>query len=242
MPQTQDTEIRVGDSVELNLPEMGAAGYLWDVSSIRNSSVASVRETVRNEAESAAPVGERAIGGRVTRRFTLCGERVGEFRMTHSRPWIKPQEGDESITIRVTPRADGPVFHDFYRGMKFSFKGVGWFCKAVVDNCVLAERESDATLRLLEPEEVSGILLIPYKIPSPSWNTSSISLALVRSGALWRQRNGGLYVIISRGLLEADGAEVVTYRSMVDGKVWVRSLDEFLGDSDGEPRFVYLFS
>jgi hypothetical protein len=52
--------------------------------------------------------------------------------------------------------------------------------------------------------------------------------------AKWRHvKTGGIYTIVSEGLLEADMTEVVVYRKVANGQIWVRPRVEFY---DG--RFV----
>jgi hypothetical protein len=46
-------------------------------------------------------------------------------------------------------------------------------------------------------------------------------------------KTGGLYEFVACGLMEATHISVVTYRSLADGRVWVRPVVEFF---DG--RFV----
>lgn len=45
---------------------------------------------------------------------------------------------------------------------------------------------------------------------------------------IWQHvRSGGLYTIVSHGLLEADLTPVTIYKSLFDGKIWVRPTAEF---------------
>lgn len=238
MTQLPETEIRVGQTVELSLPEMWGAGYFWDDNAIRNSSVASVREIASPHVGN-TPSEEMIIGGPRMRRLSVLGERVGEFRMTHSRPWLGPQEGDDALTVRVLPRAEGPLFHDFHRGMDFSFNGMRWFCEAVVDDRVLAVRVTDGTLRFLEADEMSSVLLFPHKASPLGWKKGSPRPPL-RAGSLWRHCNGGLYVIVAEGFLKANALPAVTYRSVADGSTWTCSRLQFLDASEDMPRFLCL--
>lgn len=58
--------------------------------------------------------------------------------------------------------------------------------------------------------------------------------SLKESGKIYRHvKTGGYYALLDEGLNEADLTNVCVYRSLKDGKVWVRPSNEFF---DG--RFV----
>lgn len=69
----------------------------------------------------------------------------------------------------------------------------------------------------------------------------------VKAGQIWRHWKGNLYQVMCVGMLEANTASVVVYRSASgEGTIWVRPVLEFLGEThdrittpDGGVRILF---
>lgn len=51
----------------------------------------------------------------------------------------------------------------------------------------------------------------------------------ISKGEVWRhKKTDGLYKIIEIGIEEKDLTEAIVYKSLQDGKIWIRNKEEFL--------------
>jgi len=68
----------------------------------------------------------------------------------------------------------------------------------------------------------------------------TIDASEVCPGQSWLHgKTGRRYTVIATGIDEATLAPVVIYAGP-DGIVWVRALSVFLGEKDGQPRFMHV--
>jgi hypothetical protein len=60
---------------------------------------------------------------------------------------------------------------------------------------------------------------------------------LPRVGQKWRHyRTGTVYRVALLGMLEPTGEPAVCYQAVIgDGRVWIRSLHDFMGEATGMP-------
>jgi hypothetical protein len=56
-------------------------------------------------------------------------------------------------------------------------------------------------------------------------------------GERYEHYKGGEYEVVCLSLCEATGQPLVTYRSLLKGYTWTRTLANWLEEVDGQPRF-----
>jgi len=89
--------MRVGERREIDLAEMGAAGYLWDLRGLAGVAEPVSDRRVGNRAEGAAV----AVGGAVTRRIELLALAPGRGFLRHARPF-EPAGTTPLETVEIT--------------------------------------------------------------------------------------------------------------------------------------------
>jgi inhibitor of cysteine peptidase len=87
-------DIRLGETVQVTLPENATTGYRWSIDRVDEEFVKVLGSEPRHTANAIGSGGEIA--------FTFQGIKVGtgEIALKHWRPW----EGDSSVTARFRAR------------------------------------------------------------------------------------------------------------------------------------------
>lgn len=233
----KEISVRVGESVDINLVEYGAEGYVWDINHLLSSAVVKV-SIDQNVHE--VPV---TIGGWNGVSIRLTGERVGRGMLLCRRPF-GPKDCLNSIRINVLPREGGMQPSDLFIGKQFVFyHGRYEVLELHTRQRFLAARVNDDGTSWSGTPEYIPIYLLPETQEVEQIPLDGLEREIV-PGSLWQHRRGGLYVILTDGArMEATGdSDFVVYRGLVKGDVWVRSVSEFL-DSDDENswRFHRIF-
>jgi inhibitor of cysteine peptidase len=87
-------DLRVGETVEVTLPENATAGYRWAIDRLDSGIVEA------NEAKPRYPSGQAGSAGQVTFAFKATGPGSGEVVLKYWRHF----EGDSSVTKRFRMR------------------------------------------------------------------------------------------------------------------------------------------
>lgn len=224
--KTTKVELRVGETAQVTLEEMGSCGYLWDMNALARPGIVSVDVT--------QDIGDPAsIGGATSKVLTVRGQREGITHTTHSRPWMTPDAEDDILEVVVHPRQDGLRLHDFWKGKLFSLNERNMYCVDVASSYLIAALADDklAPLCILSEADLSHAVELPWEHWLVRRDASDLR------GSLWQHRRGGLYVIVEEGVMEATMQPSVTYRGVAIGDVYTRDWQEFMDGEEGKRRF-----
>jgi predicted secreted protein len=91
---TFKAELQIGSRLTIGMPEMGSAGYLWELNSVDPSIALVTRE------ERVIPQ-DLGIGGFTTQSFDIQGVGPGTFELRHVRPWQREAAPADVMTVTV---------------------------------------------------------------------------------------------------------------------------------------------
>ncbi len=224
--------LRVGETLEVRLPEPGPAGYLWDTACVARSSIASLaRKTLEP-----CTLGDETVGGPNTLLLSLVGEREGTFVVPCRRPWDPEGDRADALRVSVGPREGGLAPCDLWVGRRLFHVDradvAGSVSLVGAGHAVL--RADDGRSHVLEGEGLRDWIALPGLLPPLPLGKRDIT-----PGSLWRHRRGGLYVVLEGAArLKGGGTESVVYRGVASGTTWVRPRAEFLDHEVlGDDRF-----
>ena len=99
-----------------------------------------------------------------------------------------------------------------------------------------AERASDNPAQLSCIEELRAVT--PVRELRTDVLPDSV-MNRVKPGNTFRHQNGLDYVVMTVARDEDAGVYMVVHQGIHDGRVWVRTVSNFLGMKNGEPRFLH---
>lgn len=94
-------KMAVGDTLQIDLEQLGSAGYLWD---IENPDTTLFEVAAPQTVE--APRPSEIVGAPVIRRWLITARKTGagELRFVHYRPWEGKEKASEKLSFKIQIR------------------------------------------------------------------------------------------------------------------------------------------
>ena len=94
----QTIQMAAGDTLRIDLEQLGSAGYLWEIET-PDATLFDVGEPQTVE----TPAPSDIVGAPVVRRWLITARKsgIGELRFVHYRPWEGKENASEKLLLKV---------------------------------------------------------------------------------------------------------------------------------------------